>query len=82
MAEQQQQQQQQQQEEDVHPQLRQSRQQPDDEGPVVRGDGTVLKESDKPRNPKKKMWEEDVEREKFEAQQEQQEGGRRKRDEL
>ncbi|KAL1657307.1 Protein transport protein sec20 [Didymella pomorum] len=84
MAEQaqQQQQQQQQQEEDVHPQLRQNRQQPDDEGPVVRGDGTVLKESDKPRNPKKKMWEEDVEREKFEARQEQQEGGRRKRDEL
>ncbi|KAF1932244.1 uncharacterized protein M421DRAFT_416964 [Didymella exigua CBS 183.55] len=71
------------QQEDVHPQLRQNRQQPDDEGPVVRGDGTVLKESDKPRNPKKKMWEEDVEREKFEARQEQQqEGERRKRDEL
>ncbi|KAF3046461.1 hypothetical protein E8E12_009681 [Didymella heteroderae] len=84
MAEQAQQQaEQQQQEEDVHPQLRQNRQQPDDEGPVVRGDGTVLKESDKPRNPKKKMWEEDAEREKFEARQEQQqESGRRKRDEL
>lgn len=85
MAEQAQQQQQQQQEEDVHPQLRAQRQQPDEEGPVVRGDGTVLKESDKPRNPKKKMWEEDVERERFEQQQQvqQQEGGqRRKRDEL
>jgi protein transport protein SEC20 len=82
MAEQAQQQAQQQQEEDVHPQLRENRQQPDDDGPVVRGDGTVLKESDKPRNPKKKMWEEEVEREKFEARQEQQEGGRRKRDEL
>jgi protein transport protein SEC20 len=79
----QQQAQQAEQQEDVHPQLRQNRQQPDDEGPVIRGDGTVLKESDKPRNPKKKMWEEDVEREKFEARQEQQqEGGRRKRDEL
>ena len=82
--------QQQQGEEDVHPQLRQNRQQPEDEGPVVRGDGTVLKESDKPRNPKKKMWDEDVEREKFEQvqqqqdQQTQQQGGeqRRKRDEL
>lgn len=77
---------QQQQEEDVHPQLRAQRQQPDEEGPVVRGDGTVLQESDKPRNPKKKMWEEDVEREKFEQQQQaqqQEEGGqRRKRDEL
>jgi protein transport protein SEC20 len=86
MAEQAQQQQQQQQgEEDVHPQLRQNRQQPEDDGPVVRGDGTVLKESDKPRNPKKKMWDEDVEREKFEqAQQQQEEEGeqRRKRDEL
>ncbi|KAH6638373.1 Sec20-domain-containing protein [Boeremia exigua] len=88
MAEQAQQQQQQQQQqpqaEDVHPQLRENRQQPDDEGPVIRGDGTVLKESDKPRNPKKKMWEEDVEREKFEQTQEQQQAGgqRRKRDEL
>lgn len=73
----------QQQEEDVHPQLRENRQQPDDEGPVVRGDGTVLKPSDKPRNPKKKMWEEDREREKFEAQQaQQQESVGRKRDEL
>jgi protein transport protein SEC20 len=90
MAEQAQQQQREQQEEDVHPQLRAQRQQSDEEGPVVRGDGTVLQESDKPRNPKKKMWEEDVEREKFEQQQQaqqqqqqQQEGGqRRKRDEL
>ena len=87
MAEQAQQQQQQQQgEEDVHPQLRQNRQQPEDEGPVVRGDGTVLKESDRPRNPKKKMWDEGVERERFEQaqqQQQQQEGEqRRKRDEL
>jgi protein transport protein SEC20 len=90
MAEQAQQQQQQQHqgEEDVHPQLRQNRQQPEDDGPVVRGDGTVLKESDKPRNPKKKMWDEDVEREKFEQtqqqqQQQQQQGEqRRKRDEL
>lgn len=90
MAEQAQQQQQQQGqgqgqgEEDVHPQLRQNRQQPEDEGPVIRGDGTVLKESEKPRNPKKKMWDEDVEREKFaQAQQQQQEGEqRRKRDEL
>ena len=84
MAEQaqQQQQQQQQQEESVHPQLRENRQQPDEEGPVVRGDGTVLKESDKPRNPKKKMWEEDVEREKFEQAQQQEGGQRRKRDEL
>jgi protein transport protein SEC20 len=57
----------QQQQEEVpdHPQFREPRK--DDEGPVRRGDGTVLKESDKPRNPKKKMWVEDVEREKFEA---------------
>jgi protein transport protein SEC20 len=34
--------------------------------PVVRGDGTVLQESDRPRNPKKKMWEEDVESAKYE----------------
>ncbi|KAJ4338855.1 Protein transport protein sec20 [Ascochyta clinopodiicola] len=78
---------QQQQQEEVpdHPQLRANRQQPDEKGPVVRGDGTVLKESDKPRNPKKKMWEEDVERAKYEQaqQQQQQEGeGQRKRDEL
>lgn len=77
MAEQAQQQQQQQQggsEEDVHPQLRANRQQHEDnDGPVVRGDGTVLKESDKPRNPKKKMWEEDVERDKFEQRQQEEE---------
>lgn len=81
MAEQAQQQEQQQQEEDVHPQLRENRQQPDEEGPVVRGDGTVLKESDKPRNPKKRMWEENVERKKFEQAQ-QADGQERKRDEL
>ncbi|UPX11307.1 Protein transport protein sec20 [Ascochyta rabiei] len=83
---------QQQQQEEVaeHPQLRANRQQPDKEGPVVRGDGTVLEESDKPRNPKKKMWEEDVESAKHgQAQQVQQQvqqqegvGQRRKRDEL
>jgi protein transport protein SEC20 len=84
----------QQQQEEVpdHPQFRQQQQPEEEEGPVVRGDGTVLKESDKPRNPKKKMWEENVEREKYEVQQQQQqqqqqqpggEGGqRRKRDEL
>lgn len=78
MAEKTQQQEQAQQQEEVpdHPQLRAQRQQPDEEGPVVRGDGTVLKESDKPRNAKKKMWEEDVERAKYEQ------GQRRKRDEL
>jgi protein transport protein SEC20 len=89
MAEQNQQQQQQQQEEvPDHPQFRQQKKD-EDEGPVTLGDGTVLKESDKPRNPKKKMWEEDVESAKrHEAQtqetQAQQEGSgqRRKRDEL
>jgi protein transport protein SEC20 len=72
-----------------HPQFREQRQE-EDEGPVRRGDGTILKESDKPRNPKKKMWEEDVEREKYEAAQRQQataggasaDGETRKRDEL
>jgi protein transport protein SEC20 len=70
-----------------HPQFRQQRQE-EEEGPVRRGDGTILKESDKPRNPKKKMWEENVEREKHEAKQEQAAGGgegsgeTRKRDEL
>ncbi|KAH8732794.1 Sec20-domain-containing protein [Phaeosphaeriaceae sp. PMI808] len=66
--------QQQQQKEEVpdHPQFRQPRQE-EKEGPVRRGDGTVLKESDKPRNPKKKMWEENVEREKYETKQGQQE---------
>jgi protein transport protein SEC20 len=89
MAEQNQQQQQQQEEVPDHPQFREQRQE-EDEGPVRRGDGTILKESDKPRNPKKKMWEEDVEREKYEAQQVQQQqaaggdasGETRKRDEL
>lgn len=73
-----------------HPQFRQNEAQ-EEEGPVRRGDGTILKESDKPRNPKKKMWEENVESEKHEkaqAEQTQQqqtgssEGGQRKRDEL
>ena len=82
---------QQQQQEEVpdHPQFRQQRKDDEDEGPVTLGDGTVLKESDKPRNPKKKMWEEDVEsakRDQAQAQetQAQQEGSgqRRKRDEL
>jgi len=36
---------------------------------VVRGDGTVLGERDRPRNPKKRMWEENVEREKYEKEQ-------------
>lgn len=90
MAEQQNQQQQQ--EVPDHPQFREQRQEEDD-GPVRRGDGTILKESDKPRNPKKKMWEENVESEKYQqnqAREEQQqatedqganEGATRKRDE-
>lgn len=84
MAEQKQQQQQ----EEVpdHPQFREQRQE-QDKGPVRRGDGTILKESDKPRNPKKKMWEEDVERRKYEAKQQEAAAGEasgetRKRDEL
>jgi protein transport protein SEC20 len=80
---------QQQQQEEVpdHPQFRQQ-QREEDEGPVTLGDGTVLKESDKPRNPKKKMWDEGVEsakREQVQAQGEQQQAGsaqRTKRDEL
>lgn len=81
-----------------HPQFRQQNHQEDD-GPVVRGDGTVLpNRDDRPRNPKKKMWEEDVESAKFEEQQRQadeeirgeqsaaegeaSQGQRRKRDEL
>jgi protein transport protein SEC20 len=94
MAEQNQQQQQQEEEVPDHPQFRQQRQE-EQEGPVRRGDGTILKESDKPRNPKKKMWDEDVESKKREAEQAEaqqqaaaedgQSGGsetRRKRDEL
>jgi protein transport protein SEC20 len=70
-----------------HPQFRQPRQEVDD-GPVRRGDGTILKESDKPRNPKKKMWEENVESAKHEAKQAEaaaaagETGETRKRDEL
>lgn len=88
MAEQnQQQQQQQQQEVPDHPQFK-PRKQDEDDGPVTRGDGTVLKESSKPRNPKKKMWDEDVESRKREEEQQQQQqqeqeaGGERSRDEL
>ncbi|KAH7087044.1 Sec20-domain-containing protein [Paraphoma chrysanthemicola] len=82
--------QQQQQEQDVpdHPQFRQQAQE-EEVGPVRRGDGTILKESDKPRNPKKKMWEEDKERAKFEAGQVEKqavetegEAGRKEKDEL
>lgn len=94
MAEQAQQQQQQEEEVPDHPQFRAPRQDEDD-GPVRRGDGTILQESDKPRNPKKKMWEENVESAKHEAAQQQQQqqeqaaaagsgygSGTRKRDEL
>ncbi|KAF2831291.1 Sec20 domain-containing protein [Ophiobolus disseminans] len=80
--------QQQQQEVPDHPQFRQPRQE-EDEGPVRRGDGTILQESDKPRNPKKKMWDENVESAKHEATtQEQQQAAssegsaRREKDEL
>ena len=80
---------QQQQQEEVpdHPQFRAPRQD-EDEGPVRRGDGTILKESDKPRNPKKKMWDENVESAKREAAQGQQQaagsegGGNGNKDEL
>jgi protein transport protein SEC20 len=65
-----------------HPQFREQKKE-EDEGPVRRGDGTVLKESSKPRNPKKKMWEEDVETAKMEAKEREAAGGaERKRDEL
>jgi len=86
MAEQNQQQQQQEEVPD-HPQFRQPRQE-EEEGPVRRGDGTILKESDKPRNPKKKMWDENVESAKHEAAQGQQQAagaegsGRGNKDEL
>ncbi|KAH9879213.1 hypothetical protein J1614_002652 [Plenodomus biglobosus] len=71
-----------------HPQLRDNPMQQEDNGPVRRGDGTILKESDKPRNPKKKMWDEQAEAAKQEQAQhegqaaEQQGGAQRKRDEL
>lgn len=52
-----------------------------DREPVRRGDGETLVESDKPRNPKKKMWDEDQERAKYEKSQQETEKGRR-RDEL
>lgn len=51
-----------------------SEDQPKSEEVVRRGDGTILQErGDKPVNPRKKMWEEDVESAKLQA---------RKRDEL
>ncbi|KAF2786756.1 Sec20-domain-containing protein [Melanomma pulvis-pyrius CBS 109.77] len=58
--------------------------------PVRRGDGTVLEESDRPRNPKKRIWEENVESVKYEEaqakareeSQQQQHQAHRKRDEL
>jgi len=67
-----------------HPQFRQQNQPPTEDEEVRRGDGTVLNASDKPRNPKKKMWEENVESAKHEqAQAEQQgEGQGREKDEL
>ncbi|KNG46508.1 sec20 domain-containing protein [Stemphylium lycopersici] len=80
MAEQKQQQQQEQVPD--HPQFRQQKKE-EDEGPVTLGDGTVLKESSKPRNPKKKMWEENVESKKMdEAQQQQDTSGQKNKDEL
>lgn len=93
MAEQsrEQQQQQQQQQDDVpnHPQFKQQPMHQEEEGPVRRGDGTVLKDSDKPRNPKKKMWDEQTEAAKLEqanqdgpTTEDQGEGQGRKRDEL
>lgn len=60
---------QQQQNVEEHPQLREQNQQGENNGPVVRGDGTVLQESDRPRNPKKRIWEENVESAKFEEKQ-------------
>ncbi|KAF2118549.1 Sec20-domain-containing protein [Lophiotrema nucula] len=52
--------------------------------PVIRGDGTVLEESDRPRNPKKRIWEENVESAKHEEalKGKQEADGHRKRDEL
>lgn len=51
---------------------------------VVRGDGTVLEESDKPRNPKKRMWDEEEEAAKREVEKakEEQEGKGKEKDEL
>jgi protein transport protein SEC20 len=65
-------------------------QQEEQKEPVRRGDGTILEErGDKPKNPKKKMWEENVESQKYEeaqaqekAKSEEQKPARRKRDEL
>ncbi|KAF2261884.1 hypothetical protein CC78DRAFT_535339 [Lojkania enalia] len=62
-----------------------------DKEPVKRGDGTVLVDSDKPRNPKKRIWDEEVEGKKREAEREharqaeqaqQQQESEEKRDEL
>jgi protein transport protein SEC20 len=65
-------------------------QQEEQKEPVRRGDGTILEErGDKPKNPKKKMWEESMESQKYEevqaqekAKGEEQKPARRKRDEL
>jgi protein transport protein SEC20 len=74
-----------------HPQLREHHHAEGESGPVVRGDGTVLPDrpSDRPVNPKKKVWDEDVESAKHaevEAEKSQTEqprsSGIRKRDEL
>lgn len=77
-----------------HPQLREGTRQEKQNEPVVRGDGTVLQDSDRPRNPKKRMWEENVESAKYEEKQreaeqrilqeqaEAKDEGQRKRDEL
>ena len=58
MVEQQQQQQNQQQEQDREQQGKHQER-------VVRGDGTVLQERDQPANPKKRIWEENEERKKY-----------------
>ena len=66
--------QQQQVEEEVpdHPQFRKQQPVEENSGPVVRGDGTVLQDrGDRPKNPKKKMWDESVESEKRKAEMEQ-----------
>ncbi|KAF2001208.1 Sec20-domain-containing protein [Amniculicola lignicola CBS 123094] len=77
MAEESQQQERKGEKEEAHPQLREKKNDEKEEQ-VRRGDGTVLEESDRKRNPKKKMWEEDVESGKTEVK-----GGEtRERDEL
>ncbi|KAF2742587.1 hypothetical protein M011DRAFT_412200 [Sporormia fimetaria CBS 119925] len=74
--------------EQTRPQAEEQRGGEEEEGPIVRGDGTVLEKRDRPANPKKKMWEEDVEAAKHEREtaaktdQAAAGGSRRKRDEL